>query len=77
MDLLGIDRACFVAVNALFQLKKRSRGQLLREISHEIYKSWEFIRFMEIYRLAKFLSISLKLGDFHLPPTLPPFSSSN
>ena len=27
---------------------------------------------MEIYRLAKFSSISLELGDFYLPPTLPP-----
>ena len=32
---------------------------------------------MEIYRLAKFLSILLELGDFYLPLVLPPFSSSN
>ena len=32
---------------------------------------------MEIYKLAKFSSILLELGDFYLPPALPPFSSSN
>ena len=36
---------------------------------------------MEIYRLAKFSSISLELGDFYedfyLPPVLLPFPSSN
>ena len=71
--------ACYVAmINQLYM--HNLFCDTCRQVSNQEKSPTRFIRFMEIYRLAKFLakfsSISLiKLGDFYHPPTLPPFSS--